>query len=240
MKSILIIKDNEVIDPDFPVELETLYKVYFAQDAREGLDIINEYYIDLFVIMSGDHTKRSIKNFLKELYSKRSKFTPIIFIAEKPSKTLQSKLYTRSGWCFIKYPIERENFSIVIKNATEMASLFDDDKYIVLTKNMRREKHVYKVIDITRIQRSKPSYIKVYSRNALTSVEEEKEFFYRESLQKFLEDYDIGKRFKQAQQSWLVNISEVKKIRKADLTLILNNGVEVPTSKKYIANFRNK
>lgn len=233
MGSILIIKNDYEFDPELLKRLEQDYRIHFSKDAWDALDIISENYIDIFAIISNDHHEASIEDFFRELEATRSDATPIILISEKPSKDLQSKAHQK-GWYLIGYPINHQHFISAIKRSTIIANALDD-RIIILEK--RGHKYPYKIRNISRIQRTKNRYIKVYSRNAITLVEEEEEFFYEHPLYEFPKHYDIEGQIKQAQQSWLVNVSEIKEIRITDTELVLHSGVVVPTSKNYIKNF---
>ena len=209
------------------------YKVYLAKDAWEGLDIIDENYIDIFAIVSNDHIEKSTWDFLNELHKEREKITPIIFVSEKPSEDLNANIY-KYGWYFIPHPIDHTDFMTLTKRVMKVANGLDD-KVIELKKN--RHYYTYKVKNITRIQRTRAKHIKVFSRDDVTHAEEEEEFFYEFPLHRFIEDHDIEKYMKQAQQSWLVNASEVKIVNPTDMELVLRNKAVVPTSKNYIDNF---
>ena len=235
--SILFVKNNYEIDSELLKRLEKDYKTYVAIDTWAGLDIISEQHIDTFIFMSDNHIEKSTQNFLKELYTERSQLTPIIFVSEKPDKALQSKINKSNSWYFTPYPIHHEDFIEIVKNSMVMATLLDD-KSIILKKS-GHEYH-YNIRDISRIQRSKDKHIKVYSRNAETGIKNTEEFFYNYPLHKFSKHHNIEKQIKQAHQSWLVNASKVKEIRVADTELVLTDGTVVPTSRKYINNFRKR
>jgi len=235
--SILIIQNSYEIDQDLLELLEKAYQVHTASDTWEGLNIIDEYHIDIFVIISNDHIEASTKDFLKELWKKRSKHTPVVFISEKPSENLQFSLYKNSSWYFAEYPINHEAFISIINHAMELVNILDDQS-IMLKKN--RYLYPYKVKNISRIERTRNRYIKIYSRNPITLVEEQKEFFYPDPLHEFSKRHGVEKQIKQAQQSWLVNVSDIKEIRTTDMELVLVGGAVVPTSSKFIDNFRNK
>ena len=234
MGSILIIHNDYDIDPALQKILKQEYTVHVAQDTWEGLDIIDENHIDIFVIMSNNHFETTIENFLKELRKIRSDVTPIIFISKKSTEALNLEILKNGGWYFIEYPIDNQAFLIMIKNAMKIANALDD-RMILLKK--KRHTYPYQVKNIIRIQRSRDRYIKVYSRNILTHIEETEEFFYDAPLSNFPIEHGIEKQLKQAYQSWLVNISEIKKINEPDMELEMINGTKVPLSRKYSENF---
>ena len=233
--SILFIKNNYEIDPELLKQLEKDYKTYIVIDTWEGLDIISDHHIDTFIFMSDNHIEKSTHEFLDELHKERTKFTPIIFISKQPNDDLHKNLYENSSWNFISYPINHEKFIRMIKNSMAMAD-FLDDRIIVLEKS--GHEYRYNIRNISRIQRSRDRHIKIYSRNSETGIEDAEEFFYDHPLHKFPKHHGIQKQIKQAYQSWLVNTSNVKEVRITDTELVLNNGVVVPTSRKYITNFR--
>ncbi|MCL1990172.1 MAG: LytTR family transcriptional regulator DNA-binding domain-containing protein [Defluviitaleaceae bacterium] len=233
--SILFITNNHEIEPTLLKQLEKAYKVYLASDTWDGIDMMNENHIDAFAIMSNWHIEPVTENLLEELRKTRSKFTPTIFISKQPSDDLNTRLYTRSGWYFSVYPIHQERFMTIVSDAMELAHSVDD-KTIKLKKN--RDEYPYKVRNISRIKRSRHRCIKIYSQNPITGVEEEEEFFYDLPLATFLKNNGIEKYIKQSHQSWLVNVSKVKEVRTADTELVLFDGTVVPTSKKFIVNFK--
>jgi len=235
--SILFVKNNYEIDSELLKQLEKDYRIYVAIDTWDGLDIISDHHIDTFIFMSDNHIEKSVQNFLKELYMERSQLTPIIFISEKPSEILQLKINKSSSWCFTPYPIHHKDFIEIIKSSMKMAT-FLNDRTIALKKS-GHEYH-YSVRNISRVQRSRDRYVKVYSRDSETDIEDVEEFFYDHPLHKFSKHHDIEKQIKQAHQSWLVNASKVKEIRVADTELVLTDGTVVPTSRKYINNFRKR
>ena len=122
----------------------------------------------------------------------------------------------------------------MLEGAMGIASVLNV-KTIILKKN----RHLYplEVRNISRVQRSRNKHIFVYSRDPITGVEEKEEFFFEYPLHYFIKRHGLEKHIKQAQQSWLVHVSEVRKINIEDMELTLRNGVTVPTSKKYIDNF---
>jgi len=124
-----------------------------------------------------------------------------------------------------------------VEEAKKIAN-FLDDKAIKIRKN--RHLYTYKVKDISRIYRTRDKYINIYSRNPVTLAEEVEEFYCEFSLPSFLKFHGIEKYMKQAQQSWLVNVSEVKIVNSTDMELVLWDGNIVPTSSKYIKNFYEK
>lgn len=235
MGSILIVQNDYKINLELLELLEKEYHIYVAEDVWEGLNLIEEHYIDTFVMMLDRHIGEEIKRFLKELWKNRSKHTPIVFIAEKPSEELHLHLYKNSSWYFTEYPINYEDFISIIAHSMELADILND-KGIVLKSN--RHLYLYKVKNISRIERSKNRYINIYSHNPTMLTEEVQTFYYPGTLQKFLKEYDVEKQIKQAHQSWLVNISDIKEVRITDLELVLMNGTIIPTSKKFIHNFR--
>lgn len=237
--SVLIIKNNYEIDLKLLKQLEKSDKIYMAVDAWEGLDIIDEHYIDIFVILSINPIEKSTWEFLSELYNSRSRITPIIFVAEQPSENLQSEINKNGNWYFIKYPLHHQDFISIIKNAMLIANVLDD-KGFVLTKDGLP--YAYQIKHISRIERNKHRYIKIYHRNPLSQIEETEEFPYKKSLDYFLEEYHLTKYIKQASQSWLVSVAEVKEIRTVNnkKELILTNGTVIPTSRIYLKNFQKK
>ena len=234
MGSILIITNNYEIDPELLELLEKEYRIHIASDTWDGLNIIDEHHIDTFAIMSNDYIEKSIMDLLIELAASRSIATPVIFISENPRETLQSKVNKSGSWYLIEYPLNHGDFMTMIRNTMIIANALNDRS---ITIRKKRIPYTYKVRNISRIKRTKDRYIKIYSRNPITLIEEEEEFFYEFPLPEFLKEYGIEKEIKQAQQSWLVNASEIKEVRKADMELVLANGIVIPTSKKYINNF---
>lgn len=235
MGSILIIQNNYEIEEELQKKIKTVCNLYIAQDVWEGLDIIEEHYVDAFAIISEEHIEKATWEFLNELRKNRSKFTNIIFISATPSKELQVHLFKNNTWCFIPLPIVHDDFMSMVKNAIEMANFFDD-KSIILRKN--HHDYRYQVKNILKIERSKNRYIKIYTWDPLApQTGKEEEFFYDAPLYEFIEEHGIEKQFKQAYQSWLVNEAKIVEIRRSDLELVLADGSVVPTSKKFINNF---
>ena len=231
--SVLIVNNDRKFDSTLLKWLEQNYKIYFATDGWDALDIISEYHIDVPIVMSDDHHEAFIEEFFKELEATRSAAMPVILISANPNPPLQAKAHQK-GWYLIKAPIEHQLFIDVINRTMIVADALND-KTLILEKNSH--KYPYKVKNITRIQRSRDRCINVYSLNPATLVEEVKEFSFKSTLAQFPKQYNIEKYFKQAQQSWLVNASMVKEIRTVDMELVLFDGTVVPTSKKFIENF---
>lgn len=89
--------------------LESKYKVYVRQDAYNGVELISENYVDIFVIMSDNHIETETWEFINELHKNRMKITPIVFVSHTLSDDLESHRH-RYGWFFHLYPIRHEDF----------------------------------------------------------------------------------------------------------------------------------
>jgi len=232
--SILIIKNSYEIDPKLLELLEAEHQVYIESETWGGLDVIDEHHIDVFVVMSDDHVELSIWEFLKAAREGRSRFTPIIFISKQQNDVLQSEINKRGSWYFLLFPVNQEDFLTIVEDSMEMVGMLDE-KTIILEKSGHA--YPYKVKDISRVERTPKRRIKIYSQKPGTNEEEEEEFFFDEPLEEFIKIHGIGTQIKKAYQSFLVNASHVKEVRKVDKELVLRNGVVVPTSKKFIDNF---
>ena len=236
MGSVLLIKNNYSVDEELLEQLREKYKIHLANDAWDGLNVIDENNIDVFVIFSGNHTEPSTKDFIKGLHQEGFDVVPIIFISEKQSEELLADMNKMGYWYFISYPVDYKDFKTVLKRAMNIAEAFDK-KSIMLKK--QRHLYTYKVRDISRIQRSsKNRHIIVYSRDPITGIEKKEEFFFEYPLHYFIKRHGLEKYIKQAQKGWLVHASEVVKIKTDDMELVLRCGTVIPTSKKYIDNFK--
>jgi len=237
MDSILIIEKNYKFDPQLQVKLEKENRLYFAKDIHDAIEIIEEHYIDIFVIMSETHIDLPTEKFLQTLYETRPIITPIIFIAENPDETLYSKVSQTGGWYLLKFPIDRHDFLNVVQNITEIANLIEV-KNIQILKN--GAVFPYSIKDIIRIERSRNKHINVFSHGLKPGTEEVNEFFYAPPLAQFISDHNLGRWVKKAHQSWLVKVSEIKEVRPTEMVLILKNGKVIPTSRRHINTFRPK
>jgi len=234
VEHILFIRNNYEIDSKLLELLKKDYKVSIVGDADDAQVIIREKYIDVFVIASDNHIEENTWKFFKELHKNRSEMTPIIFISkQEPNQILNSNLYVYN-WYFMPCPIDHSLFSTLMERVMITARTLND-KSIVLMRN--RIYHPFKVVDVSRINRSKPRHITLYSDNPQKGKEDEEEFFYRGPLSDFPKKYGVEMFFKQASQSWIVNVNYVKEINPTDMIITLKNGIEIPTSENYIHHF---
>jgi len=238
MERILIIKNNHDLDVELQRQLEESYQIHLAKDAFEGQTIINKNYIDVSIIISDNHIEEDTWSFIKMLHVEQSELSPIIFISNEVSKELQAHLCVTYGWFFTSSPIEHEILMEIISKAMEIAQVINEKSIRLKKKKGHSFAYKYKLKDISRIERSRDRTIKIYASNSFYG--EELEFFYPFPLQEFLVEHGIEKEFKQAHQSWLVNVSHVRKIFLTDLKLILADGTVVPSSRKFIGQFKEK
>jgi len=231
--NILIIKNDYVMDPELLSSLKQTYQVDLVEDVADGIDTLSddESYHDIFVIMSKKHIDETTEEFLQKLAQARTMMTPVIFVSEEQNKALISGVSRKSSWYFSEYPIDHEVFMEIMEDAMILANM-SEDKSIVFERNGL--KYPVKQSHIFCIERNGARKIKIYVQDQRTLDIKIMEFSYRASLSKLIEEHGIGKWFKQAQQSWLVNMNWVRDIDKNKMVITLINGTVISTSKLFV------
>ncbi|MCL2559386.1 MAG: LytTR family transcriptional regulator DNA-binding domain-containing protein [Turicibacter sp.] len=237
MGSVLIIKNNYEIEQALQDKLKEKYQLHIVEDAWSGLDTLDEHHIDVFIMMSAEETSDEILNFLRQAREDHSEWTPTIFISTERTEKLQLERDKSVASFFIPYPIIDNELLERLETCVRVAVLFDDQT-IIIEKN--GDDYKYKVKHVSRIERIKGRRIKVYYHNPVTQMEETEDFYYDHPLEDFITFHRVENRIRQAHQSWLVNTSHVKSVSSADYELILYDGKAVPTSRKFIGNFKRK
>lgn len=235
MESILLITNNYEIDPELQALLEQNYKIFIAKNTSSGLAILAEEYIDVFIIMSDHYIEEGNQDFVMQLYSEldRPKVTPIIFSSTELSEELNADIL-KYGWDFVPYPLHYDYLMLILKKAMIIANTISDQT-IFLKKSAREYR--YKVKNILRIERSRNRHVKVHSRNPLTQEMEVEEFYFEFPLGQFIKRHGIKRYLVQSQQSWIVNVTEIKIVDPVYMMLIMLDGTAVPTSLKFVGNF---
>jgi len=232
--SILIIENSSSIKPKLLASLEKSYSIHVAENAQQGLDIIRSRYIDIFIIMSDDCREPFTEQFLKKLEEIRSEVVQVIFLSKTRTEIIQEKA-NHHGWFSLENPAYKE-FIETIQRAMRVAIALDNRTFTI---EKTGELHHYRERDVLAIKRSKDRYIKIYNLNPITFVREVEEFPFDRPLGAFPKRYGIEKYFEQSQQSWIVNVSKIKKVDKSKhvMEISLVNGMVVPTSKNFVHKF---
>lgn len=233
MESLLFVKNNYEIDPELLKQLRKEFALYISSNTFEAFDVVNDHCI--FIIMIDHSIDEFTRSFLEEIYNARSLSTPIIFISKNPSEDFKSEVNRNSGWNLVDFPINQQEFMLLIKNEMRIAIALNE-KIISLEKNGMV--YIYNVRNISRIERSRRRYIKVYCSTPTTFINEEEEFYFDEPLYNFPTKFNIQDRIKHIHQSWLVNTSYIARIRKSDREIDLNIGITLPLSLKFMKNLK--
>lgn len=235
--SILVIRNDYKIDSGFQTELEINYQLHIVENTQFALDVIDDHYIDIFIFMSDEHIEISTEAFLNNLLNaNRSIITPVVFVSKNSNEELQKRINLSCNWYFLLYPIDFEDLKFVLKQIENTLEFFE--KSITLEKD--GFEYEYRVKDISRIERSGNRKITVFGMHTLDDLATELEFTYRSSLEKFLVEFGVDKKIKQAHQSWLVNVSKIREVRPTTMELVLDDGTIVPSSRKFIGQFYKK
>ena len=237
MRSALIILNNYVIDPELLLILKKMWRVYVADNTWDGQTIMEKNHMDIFIIFSDDHINQVTWRLIKEIHKKRSRMTPIIFVAEKQSEDLISPLADYGGWYFEPYPLDHQKMLKKLDYAMEDADVLHT-KAIRLKK--RNEVYDFKIKHVIYVERIEAKRIRVCFYNPATLVEETEEFYDALGLSSFTKRHGIESYMKQTHQSWLVNTSFIRKLQtrgKSIYEIILLNGTNIPTGRKHIENF---
>jgi len=235
--SILIVKNNFEFDLELQNQLEARYFTCMAQDVEDAIDMIEDTSFDAIIIMLEtdiDVSTWDLVDRVQRIYENCSAF---IFMAKNASSSLQSTVYRGMNWNCIPFSINQEDFVNVCSKAINLAQRLYG-KTIVLEQ--KRQRYEYNVNAISRIERSGDRKIKISGQHSRIDHSVELEFTFNGSLQKFIEEYGVGDKIKQAHKSWLVNMSYIKSVDPTGMLLYLDDGTVVMTSRKFIDEFRVK
>jgi len=234
--SILIIEeDNLKFEPKLLEQLEKDHKTFVACNIPLGGKIIYKYHIDMAIMLSKYHIKKTTKDFItSELHKICGETIPIIFVSEEVNVELNELLDDYLWWRSYTFPFNYQKIISVTNQMMRFANSFGMKR---ITLKKKYNPHSFYIKDISHFYRPKEKHITVHSQDPETLAKKEEDFFCKLSLDFFPKHHDIEKYFKQANQSCLVNVLHIRIVKRGKMELVLRCGTIIPTSRIYIHNF---
>jgi len=228
MKNLLIINNKYKAVPEPILKyLDQHYQISSTDCLDKAFTMVENHFFDLFLIIAPEINACMIK-FFDEIRKDRSDLLPVIISLPEINERTQAQAFSQRIFYLTEYPLNLERLKKEFVNISEIMEVVNDK---VITLSTRRYDKEFRVNKIIYFKRSSPRMLTVcfFENGKLFSDE----YFYKASLEKFIDEHALRRHFVQVHQSYVVNPSFIEKIDKIDEQVVLNIGKKIPLGATY-------
>jgi len=234
VKRILYITGGQNTEEEHLQLLGNQWDLKVVANEKAGYKLLKSGYFDALIARADHPLNPVIQRFIDSFQKNRPVLAPIIFISENASHQLRLEIIEKHGFAeLISDPIDLDDFKVALARIEAPVSIARSR--IIQIIDVEGDPQTYNIEDIYSVQKFDRRYIKIYGACNTAKV-----FPFDFPITEFITEYKLEIHLKQAHQSWLVNVANVKRTDPTKMWLVMKNGTVVSTTRNHVDNFRDK